>query len=159
VERVLQAIESKLPEGPAGYDEETLTNAPTSFFVREYIREQVLLGAEREVPHAVAVSIDKIDQAEGRMLIQATLHVDKPGQRKILVGRGGTKIREIGTLARLRIEGLVGHKVRLELFVRVSPRWRDTARQLAELGYESAEQALTLPAEFEKTPPGRSGSS
>ena len=154
VERVLGAIESKLPEGPPGYDEETLTTAPTNFFIREYIREQVLHGAQSEVPHAVAVEIDRIDQDGDRMLIQATLHVDKPGQRKILVGRGGSKIREIGTLARQRIEALVGGRVRLELFVRVSPRWRDTARQLAELGYEPAEDSL-LPDEFERASSSR----
>jgi GTP-binding protein Era len=65
----------------------------------------------------------------------ATLHVDKVGQRRILVGNGGSKIKEIGSAARARIEALVGRQVYLELFVRVSPRWKDAPRQLAELGY------------------------
>jgi GTP-binding protein Era len=150
VERVLALVESKLPEAAPAYDDETLTTAPTSFFVREYIREQILLGAKREVPHAVAVSIDRIEEDDSRMLVQATIHVDKPGQRKILVGRGGAMIREIGTHARQRIAELVQRKLRLELFVRVTPRWRDASLMLAELGHEPASKTM-LPKWLDRT--------
>jgi GTP-binding protein Era len=75
---------------------------------------------------------------------RATVHVEKPGQRKILVGAGGTKIRQIGIGARQRLEALLGTQVHLELYVRVTPRWKDVPRQLAELGYESTE--ATSPA-------------
>lgn len=136
VKRVLDEIESMLPEGPAGYDPSTLTDRSTAFFVREYIREQALLAARSEVPHAVAVSVDKFEEGKRATVIKATIHVEKPGQRTILVGKGGSKIKEIGTQARKRIEALVGHKVHLELFVRVTPRWKDVPRQLAELGYD-----------------------
>jgi GTP-binding protein Era len=134
LERVLAEIVGLLPEGDAGYPTDTLTDRPTSYFVREYVREQVLAATQGEVPHAVAVSIDRYE--EGKLpRIFATLHVEKEGQRRILVGDGGSKIRDIGSAARARIESLLGSQIYLELFVRVSPRWKDAPRQLAELGY------------------------
>lgn len=157
VQRVLKAIEAHLPEGEAGYPEDTLTDRPTNFFVREYVREQVLRLAGREVPHAVAVSVDQVEQTPQRWRIMATIHVDKVGQRKILVGRGGTMIREIGTHARQRISELVGAPVHLELFVRVTPRWRNAPRQLAELGYEASEGRAALPDAFERSSSTKGG--
>ncbi len=150
VERLLGVIAEHLPEAPPGYDEDTLTDRPTSFFVREYVREQILQQTGSEVPHAAAISIDRIDDTPKTFIVKATIHVDKTGQRVILVGRGGERIRDIGIAARQRIETLVGKQVHLELFVRVSPRWRDVPRQLAELGYEppeSPELATALPDE------------
>jgi GTP-binding protein Era len=137
VDIVLDEIAARLPEGPPGYDADTLTDRPVTFFIREYVREQVLLAARREVPHAVAVSIENVDESPKSLSVQATLHVEKPGQRKIVVGKGGSQIKEIGTAARRRIQTLVGKKVHLELFVRVTPRWRNAARLLAELGYDA----------------------
>jgi len=134
---VLDEIASRLPEGPPAYDADTLTDRPVTFFIREYIREQVLLVATREVPHAVAVSVDSVQESPRLLVVQATLHVEKTGQRKILVGRAGSQIKRIGSAARLRIQELVGKKVHLELFVRVTPRWRNAARLLAELGYDA----------------------
>jgi GTP-binding protein Era len=137
IARVVDEIEALLPEGPAGYDASTLTDRSTTFFVKEYIREQALLAARSEVPHAVAVSVEKFVETRSVVVIKATIHVEKAGQRTILVGRGGSKIKEIGTLARKRIESLLDRKVHLELFVRVTPRWKDVPRQLAELGYDA----------------------
>ena len=114
-----------------------LTDKPQSFFVREFVREAVLETLRGEVPHAVAVSIDKFEELEKLVRIAATVHVEKVGQRKILVGAGGQSLKAIGTQARQRIEKLVERKVYLELFVRVTPRWKNVPRQLAELGYEA----------------------
>jgi GTP-binding protein Era len=138
VERLLKVLAEIVPEGPAGYDADMLTNRPTSFFVREYVREAVLGGARGEVPHAVAVSIDTYDDGPKLVRVEATIHVEKTGQRAILVGKGGLKLKEIGTNARQRIEVFVGKKVFLKLFVRITPRWKSVPRQLAELGYEGA---------------------
>jgi GTP-binding protein Era len=138
VERLLHLLAELVPEGPKGYDDETLTNRPTSFFVREYVREAVLGGARGEVPHAVAVSIDSYDDGPKLVRVEATIHVEKTGQRAILIGKGGLKLKEIGTQARMRIEKFVGKKVFLKLFVRVTERWKSVPRQLAELGYEGA---------------------
>jgi GTP-binding protein Era len=103
VRRVLDLLEELVPEGPPGYDPDALTDRPSSYFAREYVREAVLLGARGEVPHAVAVSLDEYDEAPKTVRIRATIHVEKVGQRKILVGRGGEKLKEIGTRARQRI--------------------------------------------------------
>jgi GTP-binding protein Era len=139
VDRVLDAIVAHLPEGPAGYDAATLTDKPTRFFVREYVREQVLLATDGEVPHAVAVSVEEFSETAKVVIIKATIHVEKVGQRAILVGKGGAKIKEIGVGARKRLEELLENKVHLELFVRVTERWKSVPRQLAELGYERTE--------------------
>ena len=136
VDRLLDEIEKLLPEGPAGYADDTLTDKPSSFFAREYVREQVLLGLKGEIPHAVAVSIDTFDESSDKLRIAATLHVEKVGQRKIIVGTGGTVIKALRLGAEKRLAKLLGRKVRLELFVRVTPRWKDAPRMLAELGYE-----------------------
>jgi GTPase len=147
VERVLDAIAALLPEGPAGYEGDTLTNRPLTFFIREFIREQVMTSSEREVPHAVAVSVDAVEDTPRALVIKATLHVEKEGQRGILIGKGGEHIKQIGTGARQRIEKLSGRKVYLELFVRVTPRWKNVPRQLSELGYEAPELEALADAE------------
>lgn len=141
VDRVLAAIACRLPEGSAGYDADTLTNRPTTFFVREYVREQILQSARREVPHSVAVSVDAVDEGPRVLVVKATIHVEKEGQLRILVGKGGEQIKRIGTGARLRLEELLGRQVHLELFVRISARWKDVPRQLAELGYDTPASA------------------
>jgi GTPase len=136
VDRLLDEIAALLPEGEASYPEDTLTDKPSSFFAREYVREQVLLGLKGEIPHAVAVSIDSFDEASDKLRIAATLHVEKIGQRKIIVGSGGEVIKKLRQGAEHRLKRLLGRKVKLELFVRVTPRWKETPRMLAELGYE-----------------------
>jgi GTPase len=141
VTRVLDLLAPLLPEGAPGYDDDTLTDRPSSYFAREYVREAVLESARGEVPHAVAVSLDEYDEAPKTVRIRATIHVEKLGQRKILVGRGGEKLKEIGTRARKRIEGLLGRPVFLGLFVRITPQWKSVPRQLAELGYGPSARA------------------
>ncbi len=143
--RLLALLADKMPEGSHGYEDDTLTNRPVLFFVREYIREAVLNQLQKEVPHAVAVSIDSADESPTLLRIAATIHVEKAGQRKIVVGAGGERIRSIGIAARKRIEELVEKQVHLELFVRITAEWKDTPRQLAELGYDVG-QGANLPA-------------
>lgn len=135
VERVLSEVAQLLPEREGRFKPDEVTDRPVSFFAREYIREQVLATASREVPHAVAVTLDSIVERPTGLHVSATIHVEKVGQRSILVGSGGEKIKEIGTQARLRLAELAEQPVHLKLFVRVTERWRDMPRQLAELGY------------------------
>lgn len=142
ITETLNEIAKQLPEGPPGYDSDTLTNRPVLFFVREYVREAILNQLKSEVPHAVAVSIDQADERPELLRLGATIHVEKVGQRKIVVGSGGERIKAIGTAARLRIEELVQKKVHLELFVRVTAEWKDMPRQLAELGYDGGQYAI-----------------
>jgi len=136
VDRLLDEIAALLPEGEAAYPDDTLTDKPSSFFAREYVREQVLLSLKGEIPHAVAVSIDSFDEASDKLRIAATLHVEKLGQRKIIVGTGGLVIKQLRLGAERRLARLLGRKVKLELFVRITPRWKETPRMLAELGYD-----------------------
>jgi GTP-binding protein Era len=136
VDRLLDEIAQLLPEGEACYPDDTLTDKPSSFFVREYVREQVLLGLKGEIPHAVAVSIDNFDEASDKLRIAATIHVEKLGQRKIIVGTGGAVIKGLRLGAEKRLARLLDRKVKLELFVRITPRWKETPRMLAELGYD-----------------------
>jgi GTP-binding protein Era len=150
VERVLDAIIAALPEGAPAYPVDTLTDRPVQFFVREYVREQVLCATRGEVPHAVAVTIDRYE--DGPLArISATVHVEKVGQRRILIGQGGAMLVRIGSAARKRIEALIGKRVYLELFVRVTERWKNAPRMLTELGYEVADGAPAAPRRPTKT--------
>lgn len=135
VERVLSAIISHLPERAAQYAPDDITDRPVRYFIAEYVREQVLLATRREVPHAVAVTVDNCHEDEKLLHAAVTLHVEKDGQRRILVGKGGQMVRDIGTRARARIAKLVGKKVHLELFIKTQASWKSVPRQLAELGY------------------------
>jgi GTP-binding protein Era len=137
VARVLDEVARLCPEGPARYEEDALTDRPTRFFAAEYVREQILLATKEEVPHASAVVIDEFVEpaGAGATRIAATIHVERAGQKKILVGAAGEMLKRIGTRARARIEELYGRKVHLELWVRVTPAWRGEPRQLDELGY------------------------
>jgi GTP-binding protein Era len=154
IDRVLEMIVSLVPEGDAKFDADTLTDKPATFFARETVREQIMRLTHREVPHAVAVTVDRFDERENITIIQSTIHVEKDGQRAILVGRKGEQIKEIGTRARLHLEELLGQKVHLELFVRITERWKDMPRQLQELGYEYAhgKQLSNLLPERPKAP-------
>ncbi len=148
VDRVLALIACHLPDGPAAFESDEITNRPTVFFIREYVREQVLEHTRREVPHAVAVSVESVDENQARLVIRATIHVEKAGQQRILIGRGGETIKAIGTAARHRIEALTERRVHLELFVRVTPQWKHVPRQLSELGYEASDAPVPeLPQE------------
>ena len=111
VERVLAEAAALLPEGASQYGPDDVTDRPVSFFAREYVREQVLAMATREVPHAAAVTLDSIEERSSGLHVAATIHVEKAGQRSILIGKGGEKIREIGTAARARLGELTGGTV------------------------------------------------
>lgn len=139
VETLLDEIAKRLPEGPPGYESDTLTNRPVLFFVREYVREAVMNQLHREVPHAVAVTIEQADETATLLRLSATIHVEKVGQRKIVVGKGGAQIKAIGIAARTRIEALVEKQVHLELFVRITDEWKNMPRMLAELGHDESQ--------------------
>jgi GTP-binding protein Era len=137
---VLAALIELLPEGPAQFAADTLTDRPLAFFAREYVREQICQITSQEVPHSCAVTLDKVEELTTGLHVAATIHVEKEGQRAILLGHGGQRIKEIGTRARERLGVLAEQPVHLKLFVRVTERWRNVARQLSELGYVDASQ-------------------
>ncbi len=138
LDRALDEVISHLPERDALFPEDDLTDKPLKYFFAEYIREQVLQQTEKEVPHATTVTIDFADLNSTVAQISATIHVERDGQKGILIGAEGARLKAIKSLARKRIEVLLQRRARLELFVKVTDRWTQDAARLDELG-------LTLP--------------
>jgi len=134
-ERLQEVLWEKLPEGEPLFDPELLTIHPERFLVAERIREKVLELTSDELPFSTAVKIERWEDEEDRPFtsIYATILVERPGQKKIVVGHQGQMIKAIGTAARLDLEEFLGRKVFLELFVRVEPDWREDRAVLASL--------------------------
>jgi GTP-binding protein Era len=105
----------------------------------ELIREQILLLTRQEVPHSVAIAIDLVEESPKITRVLATIHVERDSQKGILIGKGGTMLKSIGSEARQQIQKLIAGKVYLELFVKVQPKWRHSRVRLAELGYRVEE--------------------
>lgn len=142
MDALVQALLRDLPPGPCLYPPETVSDQSEQALLGELIREQVLLQTREEVPHSVAVQIDRIVEEDrsgkavgSRVAVLATVLVERPSQKAILIGRGGQMLRAIGTGARKQMETLLGSSVYLELFVKVVPHWRRSSARLAELGY------------------------
>jgi GTP-binding protein Era len=127
-----------LPAGPAYYPADTLTDLPERFICGELIREAILHLTLDEVPYATAVTISSFREDRGKNLIhiQADIHVERSSQKAIIIGKGGTMLRQIGQHARLEMENLLGARVFLELWVRVQKNWRKDPRALREFGYQ-----------------------
>jgi GTPase len=125
LDRVREAIVSRLPEGPAYFPADHLTDQPERFLAAELIREQILRQTRQEIPHAAAVLIDRWEETPKLTRIAATIYVERPGQKAIVIGAGGASLKKIGTLARLEIEKMLARKVFLELFVKVQKDWRE----------------------------------
>jgi GTP-binding protein Era len=134
-DRLLAVLWQALPEGPPLYDPELLTIHPERFLVAERIREKVLAATHEELPFVTAVVIDRWEEAEGKDLLRlyASILVERPGQKKILVGRQGQMIKAIGTAARLDLEEFLGRRLYLDLQVRHEPDWRDDRAILATI--------------------------
>jgi GTP-binding protein Era len=131
VELLQKEILRRIPEGPALYPKDHLTDQPERFLAAEIVREKVLHLTRQEVPHAVAVMIENWEDSPTLVRIAATIYVERPGQKAILIGAGGALLKKIGTLARREIETLVGKKVFLQTFVKVRPNWRQDPEFLA----------------------------
>jgi GTPase len=130
VQALLAELAALLPEGPAYFPRDTRTDLPLDVQIAELVREKALALTRDEVPHAVTVEIDELTDK----VVRAFVYVETDSQKQILVGKGGAMVREIGTLARPEIELLLGHKVFLELQVKVRPRWRRDEAMLERLG-------------------------
>jgi GTP-binding protein Era len=137
IPEVLEALVEKLPEGPLMYPPEEHTDLPERVRIAELIREQVLRRTRHELPHAVEVEIDEIDEREdGMRMIEARMWAETESQKAILIGAGGGMVRAIGTSARQEIEALLGTRVHLDLSVRVRKGWRGDEALLDRLGIE-----------------------
>jgi GTP-binding protein Era len=128
-----------LEPGPFYYPPDLVTDQPERFIMGELIREQILLLTREEVPHSVAIAIDLVEETPTITRVMATIHVERDSQKGILIGKGGTMLKSIGSAAREQIQKLIAGKVYLELFVKVQPKWRHSRVRLAELGYRVEE--------------------
>jgi GTP-binding protein Era len=151
VDEAVDAVARLLPEGPPLFPEEMLTDRAERFLVAELVREQLFFLLKEELPYATAVSIEGwherqpeqaagaergADGAPASVLIEALIHVERESQKGIVIGKGGSKIKEIGMRARAEIAKLLGCPVHLKLFVKVDPEWSRSAAALKRLGYE-----------------------
>jgi len=134
VDRLIEVVLGHLPEGPPLYPEEFLTDQPERFFVAEIVREKVLARTRDEIPYSAGVLIDSFKEERGMVRIEASLFVERDGQKAIVIGKGGDMLKAIGTDARKEIEEFLGSKVFLGLFVKVRPNWREDKGTLEEMG-------------------------
>lgn len=136
VDRLISVLKTKLTDNIKYYDDETYTDKPINFIVSELIREKILDLTFEEVPHSVSVVTDLMEYNRDAVNIKATIVVDRENLKRILVGKNGSMIKEIGTRARMEIEPLLNKNVYLELFVKVIPKWRDREKFLNEIGFK-----------------------
>lgn len=124
-----------LEPGPYYYPPSLVTDQPERFIMAELIREQILLLTRQEVPHSVAITIEKVEETPERTHVFAAITVERPSQKAILIGKQGSMLKEIGRAARQQMQKLVDGAVFLKLFVKIEPKWRQSRQQLLEFGY------------------------
>jgi GTP-binding protein Era len=139
LDNLLQVLITGLEEGPYYYPPDLVTDQPERFIMAELIREQILLHTREEVPHSVAIAIDRVEEDTNITRILATIHVERDSQKGILIGKKGGMLKIIGSDARQGIQKLVMGQVYLELFVKVVPKWRQSRSRLEDFGYRVEE--------------------
>lgn len=136
-DELLKVIFNEMPEGPMYYPEDEVTDQPERFIMAELVREKVLQLTRDEVPHSIAVLIETVEEKRTLVKVRAVIVVERDSQKGIIIGQGGSLLRQIGSLARQDIETLLGSKVFLELFVKVEKDWRNRGINLKEFGYSN----------------------
>ena len=137
VELLAELLIARLPEGPPLYLDGELTDEPEMVMIAELIREAALDGVREELPHSLAVVVEEMKPREGKDLIDvfAVMYVERPSQKAIVIGSGGSRLREVGTRARMQAEALLGTRVYLDLRVKVAKDWQRDPAQLRKLGF------------------------
>lgn len=134
VDLLADLLLARMPPGPPLYPDGELSDEPETTLIAEFIREAALEGVRDELPHSLAVVVEEM--TPGTVLtVQAEIFVERPSQKAIVIGRGGARLKEVGTAARRQIEALLGTRVHLELFVKVAKDWQRDPRQLRRLGF------------------------
>ena len=136
LEPLVAAIAAGLPESPQLFDEEDRTDRDLRFRIAEIVREKLTLELNQEVPYGIAVEVEKMAEEEGRQVVHAVVWVDREGQKPIVIGAGGARMKRVGTAARRELVQLLGQRVHLELWVKVRENWADNATALRSLGLE-----------------------
>jgi GTPase len=136
-DRILERIIEYLPAGPQYYPEDIVTDQVERFMAAEIIREKIMEKTTEEIPYSVAVEVQNwVEREDGIVSISANIYVEREGQKGIIIGEKGRKLKEVGTLARIEIERLLDAKVFLQLWVKVKKGWRNDKTVLHELGYK-----------------------
>lgn len=137
VPELLETTKNYLYDGPSFYPEDAITDQPERVIMAELIREKILRLTSEEVPHSVAVAIEEMerDPADDKLVVHAIIYVERESQKRILIGKGGSMMRRIGTTARKDIEFLLGERIYLKTWVKVKENWRDREGVLHDLGY------------------------
>jgi GTPase len=135
VDDLLTELRQALPESPFLYPEDEISTASVRFFVSELVRETALEQLDEEVPYSLACVVEEFRESSTPVYIRTVLYVERESQKRILIGSGGQRIRDIGRAARAKVEELVGASVYLDLWVKVLPNWRKSASALRRLGY------------------------
>jgi len=141
-EELLEEVFKNLPEGEPFFPEDQITDQPERFLASEIIREKAIQLTYHEVPHALAVIVDKFEETPKILRIEVTMHVERDSQKKILIGHKGDMLKRIGTQARKELESLLGTKIYLGLFVKVVPNWRENSMQVRELNWHTQLEGL-----------------
>src|SRR5277367_4816433 len=143
VDELVEEILQHLPEGEAFFPEDQITDQPERFLASEIVREKAIELTYHEVPHALSVMVDKYEQKANLLRIEATLHVERDSQKKILIGAKAEMLKKIGTEARKELEKLLDTKIYLGLFVKVMPDWRENPARVKELDWHGQLEALS----------------
>lgn len=136
VDRLREILKKYLPDNIKFYDDKTYTNVSTNFLISEIVREKILNLTEEEVPHSVTCIVEDIKQEKDILNINVLIVLDRENLKKIIIGKQGSMLKEIGRRSRIELENMFNTKVYLELFVKVIPKWRDKESFLNELGYK-----------------------
>ena len=137
IQELIRLIVNNLPPGPALFPDDYVTDQPMRFLVAEIVRERILRATREEVPHAVAVLVDNWEETPRLVKIAATIYVERPGQKTILIGNKGQMLKKIGTAAREELEPRLEKKVFLSLFIKVRPNWRQDSEFLNAMDWHS----------------------
>ena len=135
VDMLLKRIKELLPESPAFFDKDQLTDKPARFFVSEIIREKILLYYDKEIPYAVEVRVERFKEDDNRIHINAVIYVERDSQKGIIIGHQGVPLKKVNTESRKALEKFFGKKIFLETFVKVDKDWRSSQRELDAFGY------------------------
>ena len=135
IDMLLKRIQELLPESPAYFDKDQLTDKPARFFVSEIIREKILLYYDKEIPYSVEVAVESFKEDEKRIHINALIYVERDSQKGIIIGHQGLAIKKVSTEARKSLEKFFGKPIFLEIFVKVDKDWRSSERELDHFGY------------------------
>lgn len=138
IDRLINKLKDMVPEGPQYFPEDMITDQPERFIISELIREKALMFLEEEIPHGIMVEIEKINTREDKDLLDvyATIHCEKKSHKGIIIGKNGRMLKQIGQSSREDIESLMGSKINLQLWVKITENWRDKENKLKYFGYK-----------------------